>query len=235
MSNKKRIVEMVPYGQAAVITNNRGARLVSTNRKPGNPNGKGGGKRSEIKGWTAASRRRFRAWLLEHTCQDGWEFLNVTLTIPGPPVDPLQAKNIFKLWCDRLDRTHNGGCIWRIEIQKRGQLHWHCLVTIPPVGTNPEQPIFECPDDPTRAQQCTDFYHQDWISCCCPQIRQLKQAWIDVISSLPPSPVSDRYQLSYGCNKQFNAGYIGFGLQNIYIGKEEYLKLILNTQITKRC
>lgn len=100
--------------------------------KPVRGKGKGGtiGARGIIKGWSSASRRRMREWMLTHSAPEGWSTVGATMTIPGPE---LPAEDAKKLWADfsRLLQKEGWGMVWRLEIQKRGALHWHCLIIQP--------------------------------------------------------------------------------------------------------
>jgi len=90
--------------------------------------GNGGkrGDRGEIKGWSSASRRRMREFMLTHRPADGLPLYGVTLTIPGPVMPPERAKRIFSNFARSFEKE--GACaVWRLEIQQRGQLHWHMM------------------------------------------------------------------------------------------------------------
>ncbi len=83
-------------------------------------------KRGKIAGWSKSSRRRMREVLLTHCIPSNWEAFGLTFTIPGYNLPPETAKRIFQNWKVRANRM--GICaIWRIELQKRGQLHWHAI------------------------------------------------------------------------------------------------------------
>lgn len=85
-----------------------------------------GGQRGEIKGWSTASRRRMREFMLMNRPADGLEVCGVTLTIPGPVMAPGIAKKLFERFALNLHKS--GACaVWRLEIQQRGQLHWHLM------------------------------------------------------------------------------------------------------------
>ena len=90
-----------------------------------------GVKRGKVTGWSKASRRRMRRFLLTNRPPDGWHIQNVTLTIPGPPLeDPKQGKIAFQGFAKAV--LMRGWCgIWRMEIQQRGALHWHCIISTP--------------------------------------------------------------------------------------------------------
>lgn len=93
----------------------------------GNPTGKGGGKRGKVVGWSKASRRRLRMALLTLSAPDRWVVGGATFTIPGPPVPASEAKGIWSWFCLQVVKSGRG-MIWRLELQARGQLHWHALV-----------------------------------------------------------------------------------------------------------
>ena len=96
--------------------------------------GRGGGnvgKRGKIKGWSKDSRKRMREFLLTHKPIAGLKSFGLTLTIPGPTIEPEEAR---RLW-DHFGKNYlvrNGcGAVWRLEVQKRGQVHWHALMVAP--------------------------------------------------------------------------------------------------------
>lgn len=87
-------------------------------------------KRGKICGWSAHSRLRLRRFMLEHgAAQDAYEY-NVTLTVPGPP---LTVPEMRKLWHEfsRLLERAGRSAVWRLEVQKRGSVHWHLILTTP--------------------------------------------------------------------------------------------------------
>lgn len=103
----------------------------------------------DIKGWSLASRRRLRQFLMHHQVPEGWTVFGADLTVPALPegvpnpcVDRSGAESIFKNFRDRLDRI--GVCsVWRMEIQPRKntkrddirgveQPHWHIVGGLPP-------------------------------------------------------------------------------------------------------
>lgn len=89
-----------------------------------------GGTRSTISGWSSASRRRMREWMLTHEAPQGWATHGVTLTVPGPVLDMPSAKNLWKNFCRKVEEQ-GWGMVWRIEIQLRGAHHWHAILTQP--------------------------------------------------------------------------------------------------------
>jgi len=94
-----------------------------------------GGLRGKIKGWSSASRRRMRLFLITHRPKDDHVCFNSTLTIPGPVMSAeewrVNGQRIFHAWhCFVL--RQGWSCVWRLELQKRGQPHFHCLIGAPP-------------------------------------------------------------------------------------------------------
>lgn len=109
------------YSDRGVETNKRYAAV-------GNPNPS---IRGSIAGWSAASRRRMRRVLLSHQAptERGYGYLGLTYTIPGPVMDPSEANALWTAYARKAARM-GVGLIWRLEIQGRGQLHWHCLASV---------------------------------------------------------------------------------------------------------
>lgn len=91
----------------------------------------GGGKRSEIEGFTDESRKRLIEFM--HTLKfDGMTM--VTLTYPEDyPEDWKIYKKHLRAYRSHLDRTYGKlRIVWRLEYQKRGAPHFHLLVLDPP-------------------------------------------------------------------------------------------------------
>lgn len=107
----------------------RGA-LTHARCRVGNPDGKGRGERKPIMTFSPSSRRNLRRSLLCYGPPEGWSSCDVTFTIPGPVLPLLEAK---KLWVDYCREVLDYGwmMVWRIEIQARGALHWHTLISMP--------------------------------------------------------------------------------------------------------
>lgn len=95
-----------------------------------------GGDRGQITGWSKASRRRMRKWLMTHyglgTCY------GVTLTIPGPIITQDEWQTLLNRLSTQLKRT-NMGMVWRLELQTRGQPHLHGIITVMGAGASAEQ------------------------------------------------------------------------------------------------
>lgn len=96
----------------------------------GKPEGSGG-ERGEISGWSKNSRRRLRQWLLVNQPVGG-VCIAATLTLPGVPISPDDWRKLMQLFANRLVRA-KVGLVWRLELQKNGKPHLHCLaVPAPP-------------------------------------------------------------------------------------------------------
>lgn len=88
--------------------------------------GGGGGKRGKLTGEvSSASFRRLREFCITHDVPgDCW---GVTLTVPG--LDLLSVEDFKNLhhklcvWCN----DHDLPLVWRVELQRRGQPHLHCV------------------------------------------------------------------------------------------------------------
>lgn len=103
---------------------------------------KGGGERGDVKGWSKASRRRMRNYLLTHEPVPGNLLYGVTLTIPGnrctedgkklPPPSPDECRHLFNHFAKNFLTRNGCGMVWRIEVQERGYLHWHGIASCPP-------------------------------------------------------------------------------------------------------
>lgn len=85
-----------------------------------------GGPRGKITGWTSASRRRFRRALIELEPSAGRDVACVgcTFTVPGPVLPASVYRELWVWFGKALDKARVG-LIWRMEIQRRGALHWH--------------------------------------------------------------------------------------------------------------
>jgi hypothetical protein len=90
----------------------------------------GGGLRGNIREWSSASRRRLRIFMLQNIAPAGWDTLGVSFTVPGKPLTVKQTK---KLWDNfRLSlKREQVGMVWRLEVQQRGAVHWHCITIVP--------------------------------------------------------------------------------------------------------
>jgi hypothetical protein len=87
-----------------------------------------GSKRGAIKGFSSRAALRLRTFLLTHKVE-GSQVWDVTLTIPGevtPDEWDALKRRMFKRW-----ERAGFGVVWRVELQKRGTPHLHCVVWTP--------------------------------------------------------------------------------------------------------
>lgn len=82
-------------------------------------------KRGEVVGFSAASSRRFRDRLFEFEGDHGRCF-SVTLTVRDVASPALWRRNL-DVFSRRLCRRRDCG-FWRVELQRRGTPHLHCLI-----------------------------------------------------------------------------------------------------------
>jgi hypothetical protein len=60
---------------------------------------------------------------------EGWYNYSLTLTVPGPVLTPKEYKKLFDRFGLRLFKL-KALAVWRCEVQKRGALHWHLVVSL---------------------------------------------------------------------------------------------------------
>lgn len=107
--------------------------LIKVGKPLGAGGRSGGGKRNIIIGFSKASRRRLLQKLAK-VRQDAKPYF-ITLTYPGEfSLEPADWKRDFDKWCKRLHRKYpDAAVVWRLEPQRRGAPHYHCLVYNLPV------------------------------------------------------------------------------------------------------
>jgi hypothetical protein len=99
---------------------------------------KGGGKRGKVRGFSIVSRRNLLRRLASINRSTFRAFkgrlLFLTLTYPtNYPDDPNLCKQHLEAFGKRLERKYAALAIfWRMGIQKRGALHFHLLLFVPP-------------------------------------------------------------------------------------------------------
>lgn len=87
----------------------------------------------DITTFSRASRSRLRETLAMAHLKRGGRLFGVTFTIPSPTMsDILSPAKVRDIWSDFsqniFPRTFPlSSLIWRIELQERGQAHWHCV------------------------------------------------------------------------------------------------------------
>lgn len=88
-------------------------------------------KRAEITKFSKSSRRRLREFMLTNTAPDGYTTHQSTFTIPGSIIDYKTASQLWDNFQKNYISRKGIGMIWRKEIQKRGQYHWHTIIIAP--------------------------------------------------------------------------------------------------------
>lgn len=88
--------------------------------------------RGDITRFSAPSARRLRETLALARFKGGnasvWGF---TFTIPGKVLPPSEVRRLWHDFVVAYKRLHKCPMVWRIELQKRKQAHWHCVIWIP--------------------------------------------------------------------------------------------------------
>lgn len=136
----------------------------------GKPEGSGGD-RGVIAGWSKNSRRRLRDWLLVNQPVGG-VVIAATLTVPGEPLNPDDWRKLMKLLTTKLIRA-KVGLVWRLELQKRGMPHLHCLAVPAPQSHTRQRR--------RRARGVEDSLPSTHLGLW------LKWTWLDLIDTLPQS------------------------------------------------
>jgi hypothetical protein len=116
---------------ACIRLYDRGCLLEAPGSAATITSGNTGAKRGKIGGWSRASRKRMREFLLMYRPRPGWREYAVTLTVPGPPLEPEEKRRAFHAFTIATKRA-GLGAVWRLEVQKRGAAHWHLLVVAGP-------------------------------------------------------------------------------------------------------
>jgi hypothetical protein len=83
--------------------------------------------RSAITTFSRASASRLRRLLIQVCGPEGWRCFGLTLTVPGPPITDEEWRKIWACFRHKMKRLGNLALVWRIELQKRGQPHIHCI------------------------------------------------------------------------------------------------------------
>lgn len=105
-------------------------------------------KRGKVSEWSRSSRRRMRNTLLNNSFPPDWYQFGLTLTVPGFPlgVDDVRALyKRFSTYCLRLPFEFSA--VWRLEVQKRGSVHWHLI----------------CGSDCHDSKLITDTFKKVWL------------------------------------------------------------------------
>ena len=98
-----------------------------TVRQSKRPAGSIGGIRGKCSGFSSASRRRMRRYMLLHRVPDAWWVASLTMTVPGPVATREEYATLWHRFQGKVRRR--GGCmIWRREEQTRKADHWHVIL-----------------------------------------------------------------------------------------------------------
>jgi hypothetical protein len=76
---------------------------------------------------------RLRRALLQLEPPPAFDEWAVTLTVPGDKTSPERYKQLWADFARQAQKKHWAG-IWRMEVQKRGALHWHVVLHLPPTA-----------------------------------------------------------------------------------------------------
>ena len=149
----------------------RGVKTKGYMPRFGKPEGSGGD-RGDITGWSKNSRRRLRDWLLVNQPVGG-SVIAATFTVPGDAINPKDWRKLMKLLTTKLIRA-KVGLVWRLELQKRGMPHLHCLaVPAPQSHTRQRRRRARGVEYPYLAEVNVGLW--------------LKWTWLELIDTLPPS------------------------------------------------
>lgn len=106
------------YAGSSLLKTSKGAKCEAV----------GGGKRGNVKGFSANSRRRLM-YMIGAIRKDSKLPNFVTLTYPCEFPTVERAKRDLKVFSQRMQRKFpQAGAIWKLEPQERGAPHYHCLV-----------------------------------------------------------------------------------------------------------
>jgi len=109
-----------------LIISQQGHLLKIKDTTPKHSTKAGGGKRGNVTGFSAASRRRLLR-LMATLDVDNTRTVFVTLTYHGFPAHETAKKNL-KAFLMRVRRKFpDASAIWRLEYQERGSIHFHIL------------------------------------------------------------------------------------------------------------
>ncbi|MDP8268918.1 MAG: hypothetical protein P9L97_09345 [Candidatus Tenebribacter davisii] len=85
-------------------------------------------KRGIIGGFSRGSSRRMRKVLLTKSFREDFYYFGITLTIPGYPLNFKSVSALFKRFSNySLRLPFEFVAVWRMEVQKRGSIHWHLI------------------------------------------------------------------------------------------------------------
>jgi hypothetical protein len=128
LAELSRVQEAKSLKKSIILHKNKGFTLHNPQPTP-RKNNNNPGKRGTINDFTRHSRNRMRSFLINNNLPDDWEVFGITLTIPGYPLPVDKIKSLFHRFATVNVRRlpFNFAAVWRIEIQKRGSVHWHLI------------------------------------------------------------------------------------------------------------
>jgi hypothetical protein len=114
------------------VYDNKGVMLNGGSKRQGLPVG-AGGQKGNISGWSSASRRNMREFLVQNTFPEGWQCVGGSFTVPGEDIGPVTAhfKELIRQFGQFIQRKMSGGMVWRMELQTRKMPHLHTLIIVP--------------------------------------------------------------------------------------------------------
>lgn len=88
--------------------------------------------RGDISGFSVGAKRRMRATMALAKPRQPSDIYGFCFTIPGKTLTPREVRNIWGAFVDRFAyQWRDVPMVWRIELQRRKQAHWHCVIWIP--------------------------------------------------------------------------------------------------------
>lgn len=128
-------MDSIPQTASFWLTENG---LIVRNQETHNPKGFSSETRAtrtkgDIGGFSADSRRRLRYTLARiKPANPEYESWGCCLTIPGEVISQERASKIWHSWSSNNCRRSFADCpmVWRVELQKRKQPHWHLVVFV---------------------------------------------------------------------------------------------------------
>lgn len=132
--------------------------------------------------------------MLTHEPPGGWVSYGVTLTIPGPPPPFEKAKHLFDRWGKYVEREMGACAVWRVEVQARGALHWHCMVCMDRQIAAPMEHKISCGSQKVLVQS------EHEAARCLGRMDWIRWAWYKALDDAGPQ----RFDPAYVSNAEKN-------------------------------
>lgn len=87
--------------------------------------------RGDITRFSASSKRRMREALALAQPIKASDIYGFCFTVPGKVLEPSQARLVWHDFVMAFNTRKDVPMVWRIELQRRKQAHWHCVLWIP--------------------------------------------------------------------------------------------------------